>query len=135
MRDPRPGLGWSTRRAAIRARYGTYMESPAWYRRREAWLDQWRDAHDGAEPACLVCGDPWRLHDGDLHHRSYKRVGHEQYHDLCPVCRPCHTRLHALLERQPSWRRVGRAVATDQIILLLRRQHVEGKRHAHRPSD
>jgi 5-methylcytosine-specific restriction endonuclease McrA len=130
MRDPRPGLGWSTRRAMIRTRYGTYMDSPAWYRRRETWLNQWRDAHHGTEPTCLVCGIRWTLRDGDLHHRSYQRVGQEEYRDLSPLCRACHTRLHALLEGQPSWRRLGRPFATDQIILLLRNQRTQGEHHA-----
>lgn len=120
MRDPRQGLEWSRRRVDIRAAYSQYMASPAWYRRRERWREQWRDAHDGAEPACQVCGAEWTTRNGDLHHRSYARLGAEDWRDLMPLCRPCHSRLHAWLEHNPSWRRFPREEATDLIAAKLR---------------
>lgn len=126
MRDPRPGLVWSVRRVAIRARYSTYMASPAWLGRRERWLEQWRAAFGGSGPVCLVCGAVWSLRGGDLHHRSYQRLEHETFTDLVPLCRACHQQVHAVMETQPSWARLGRACATDQIILLLRRHITRG---------
>ena len=119
MREPQRGLGWSGQRIALRARYADYMDSPAWYRRRELWLEAWAAAHD-QEPTCAVCEAPWTLDHGDLHHRSYRRLGHEGHRDLIPVCNHCHLLLHAFLERSPAWRRLDRAQATDLIVGLLR---------------
>lgn len=121
MRDPRPGLDWSLHRAAIRAAYGDYMGSTEWFRRRERWLGEWRQAHDGMDPVCQVCGGEWTLRSGDLHHRTYARLGRERWVDLMPLCRhPCHSLLHAWLEHNPSWRRLPRAQATDLIAAKLR---------------
>jgi 5-methylcytosine-specific restriction endonuclease McrA len=121
VRDPRPGLAWSGERLAIRARYSTYMDSPAWYQRRRAWLDSWT-ARTGRPPTCVVCDQPWTLRAGELHHRTYARLGHEDDRDLVPVCKHCHTVIHALLERSPSWRRLDRAQATDLIVARLHRR-------------
>lgn len=126
VRDPRPGLTWSCQRIALRARYADYMDSPAWYRRRELWLETWTAAHD-QEPTCIVCEAPWSLDRGDLHHRSYRRLGREANHDLIPLCHNCHLLLHAVLERAPGWRRLDRAQATDLIVGFLRRR--VGARH------
>jgi len=65
MRDPRLGLRWSRGRVQRRAQYGGYMDSPEWFRRRERWLEQYRDAHGGQEPVCVVCDAPWTLRGGD----------------------------------------------------------------------
>jgi hypothetical protein len=121
VREPRPGLAWSGRRIALRARYASYMDSPAWHQRRQLWLESWTATHH-REPACVVCQAPWSLHNGDLHHRSYCRLGHEAFADLIPVCNRCHLLLHAVLERSPAWRRLNRAQATDLIVALLRRR-------------
>jgi predicted HNH restriction endonuclease len=95
------------------------MDSPAWYRQRELWADEWTARH-GREPSCSVCDATWTLRDGDLHHRTYVRLGHERRTDLVPLCRACHDDLHRVLESDPSWRRLGRAQATDLIIIVLR---------------
>jgi hypothetical protein len=70
-----------------------------------------------------VCDQPWTLEDGELHHRSYRRLGHEIDSDLLAVCTRCHIRVHAILERWPGWRRLGRAQATDLIVARLRHRH------------
>jgi 5-methylcytosine-specific restriction endonuclease McrA len=121
MREPRPGLAWSAGRIALRARYASYMESEAWQLRRQQWLNSWTARHD-RPPACAICGCPWTLAHGDLHHRSYRRLGQETTADLVPLCRACHTQVHTLLESSPPWRRLDRAQATDMIVALLRRR-------------
>ena len=120
MRDPRPGIAWSTRRVATRATYRSYMGGFAWLHRRRLWLTTWILEHD-AEPLCQICSARWTLDAGDLHHRSYRRLGHEPDGDLLPLCRDCHTALHALLDA-PAWRRFGRARATDALVAVLRRR-------------
>ena len=119
MRDPRPGLAWSSRRATRRADYATWMASAAWQQRRRQWLASWT-ARYGHPPTCQACAGPWNLHDGDLHHRSYARLGHETDRDLVPLDRDCHQRLHQILESNPAWGRLGRPQATDLIIARLR---------------
>jgi 5-methylcytosine-specific restriction endonuclease McrA len=119
MHEARRGVPWSARRAARRAAYQAWMASPAWLAARRRWRATWV-ATVGTEPACQVCGQPWTLRSGDLHHRSYARLGHEHFADLVPLCRPCHTRVHAVLDAIPGWRQIGRASASDTIIARLR---------------
>lgn len=95
------------------------MSSGKWLARREAWRDAWVAAH-GTEPHCVACGGPWSLSHGDLHHRSYERLGAEADCDLVPLDRACHDRLHVILESSHAWRRLGRAHATDVIVARLR---------------
>jgi hypothetical protein len=119
VRDPRPGLPWSKGRLRRRAAYCDYMASPEWFALREKWLEAWK-ARFGTDPRCIICGISWTLKQGDLHHRSYIRLGHEALSDLVPFCRECHEALHRVLEADPSWRRLNRAQATDLIIRALR---------------
>ncbi len=120
MRDPRPGLLWSHGRVWRRRRYGEYMDSPAWFRRRERWLAEFQAANDGRDPRCVVCGAAWTLRHGQLHHRTYARLGAEAWQDLIPTCREHHDALHALMEHNPAWRRVPREQATDLLVAHLR---------------
>ena len=80
--------------SAGRSTAGTWTR-PKWFRRRERWLEQYRDAHGGQEPVCVVCGALWTLRGGDLHHRTYARLGAETWQDLVPMCRDHHAALHA----------------------------------------
>jgi len=121
MREPRPGIPWSRSRVAKREQYGTYMDSPEWYRRREQWATAWKDTH-GTDIVCVICGETWTLHKGDLHHRSYDRLGQERVTDLLPMCRACHKKLHTIMESASAWRRMGRVSATDMIIARLASQ-------------
>jgi len=95
------------------------MASPAWFARRERWAKEWTVRHN-REPCCVICWAAWSLRRDDLHHRSYARLGHEADHDLTPLCRRCHRRLHRILESDPSWRRLDRSQATDLIVVALR---------------
>jgi hypothetical protein len=123
MREPRRGLRWSTRRVELRARYATYMASPEWFSRRARWVDEWKNTHNGAEPTCAICGDPWTVRHGDMHHRSYDRLTQECADDLVALCRPDHAALHALIETVPAWHRLPADQATDLIVARLRHRH------------
>ena len=120
MRDPRPGIDWSRQRLACRVAYASWMGSPEWLDWRRRWRERWVCRHDG-EPACVVCGKTWTLTNGDLHHRSYDRLGGERWFDVIPLCRRCHDILHVIYESNPAWRRLGRARATDLIVAHLHR--------------
>jgi hypothetical protein len=72
---------------------------------------------------CAICGRPWTLKDGDLHHRSYARLGQERFEDLVPLDRVCHEALHQLWDRSPAWRALGREHATAGLIAILCTHH------------
>ena len=48
------------------------------------------------------------------------------WRDLMPLCRIDHHALHALLEADPAWRRLGRPQASDLIAAKLRDRHRRG---------
>ena len=121
VREPRPGLRWSGQRIALRARYADYMDSPAWYRRRELWLEAWTAAHD-QEPTCAVCEAPWTLRPRGPAPPQLPPPRPRSPPRPHPLCNHCHLLLHAFLERSPAWRRLDRAQATDLIVALLRRR-------------
>jgi len=118
VRKPRAATPWSAGRARRRARYRAWMGSAAWLGRRRAWEERQLEAH-GTGPVCQVCGAPWSLRHGDLHHRSYARLGHEADTDLVPLCRACHGQLHRVLEPSTGWLCLGREAATDQVVARL----------------
>ena len=127
MRDPRPGLRWSRRRVQRREQYGGYMDSPAWFRRRERWLQEFAARATAAKSrVCVVCGAKWTLRHGDLHHRTYARLGAETWQDLVPMCRDHHD---ALTRRDgaaiPPGERLPREQATDLIVAYLRSEDRE----------
>jgi 5-methylcytosine-specific restriction endonuclease McrA len=101
------------------------MAGDAWLQTRQRWLHSWVDRY-GSDPTCQVCGAPWTLRRGHLHHRSYDRIGHERFGDLIPLDRQCHDRLHRILESTPAWRRMDRTQATDLIVAQLRRRNRDG---------
>ncbi len=70
---------------AWRRAYADWMGSAAWHRRRGAWRTHWV-ATLGREPTCAVCDEPWTLRGGDLHHRTYDRLGDDRYGDVVPLC-------------------------------------------------
>ena len=121
MRAPRRSSRWSRRRLQRRGQYDAYLNSAAWYRKRQQWYILWQQ-ETGTEPSCVVCGQVWTLRYGHLHHRTYARLGHELLTDVVPLCPADHTRLHDLWDAHPSWRTTGRATATLGIIAALRRQ-------------
>ncbi len=104
-----------------------YIRSPEWFRRRELWVEHYRLAHGGQEPVCAVCGEPWTLRGGQLHHRSYARLGAEGWQDLIPMCCDDHATLDALMERNPAWRKLPREQATDMIVAYLRSKTGSGR--------
>ncbi len=65
--------------------YKDYLLSPEWQAKR-------KEALRLAGYRCQVCyaGDVTL----DVHHRTYKRLGHELITDLIVLCRPCHDIFH-----------------------------------------
>lgn len=69
-------------RGSWRARYKTYLQSPAWAEVRRARL-----ALDGGDCQCGARAE-------HVHHLNYRRFGRERMEDLLSVCRACHSKLH-----------------------------------------
>lgn len=101
--------------------YGCWMASEAWQQVRRRWAQEWR-LRFGDDPVCAVCGAAWSLESGDLHHHTYRRIGHERFEDLVPCDRTCHDQIHTVIEADPAWRRLDRAYASYLIVALLRQQ-------------
>jgi 5-methylcytosine-specific restriction endonuclease McrA len=71
-----------------------YLRSPLWRLRRRIWIAR-------AGGRCQRCGSRRRL---TIHHRTYRRLGHERRTDVTVLCSDCHRRQHDRHPR-PLWRR------------------------------
>ena len=60
--------------------YDAYMQSDAWRSTRRAALMR-------AQNQCQECGE---THGLEVHHLTYKRLGHELPNDLRVLCEDCH---------------------------------------------
>jgi len=61
-----------------------YLASKRWQEKRQKILK--RDDH-----ICQGCGAKKRL---EIHHISYRKLGHEPLKDLITLCRDCHQKQH-----------------------------------------
>ena len=109
-------------RVAAAKRYTTWLNSPAWRRRRSRWAREERRRH--GRIVCAVCARPWRERRDDLHHASYSRMGRERHEDLVAMCRPCHESVHRAIDASPAWQRLiargHRRLVTVSIIARLK---------------
>lgn len=80
LRRPRPQRVGGNREWYRR----TYLKSPHWYAVRAQKIKE-------AGGKCEDCGAGGRL---DVHHESYKNLGHERMKDLRVNCRKCHRKRH-----------------------------------------
>lgn len=69
-----------------RMTYEQYLRSPHWKSLR---LEFWQ--HGPHSGKCCNCSNRNNLH---LHHKTYKRIGHENLDDLCLLCERCHDKIH-----------------------------------------
>jgi hypothetical protein len=63
-------------------RYAEYLNSEDWKRRRLEWLRYWG--------GCCICNDSGKAAELNVHHRTYVRVGREEFKDCVVLCRNCH---------------------------------------------
>ena len=70
--------------------YTNYMRSITWRIKRQMAF-----AYYGK--TCVLCGATSRL---QVHHRTYKRLGHERLTDLIVLCGTCHKRHHNTQRRK-----------------------------------
>lgn len=72
--------------------YTDYIHSDAWRSVRERYFLEIKPT------SCAGCGRPAR-HDFNLHHITYKNLGHEKNEDLVLLCYKCHKSLHDSLKQ------------------------------------
>lgn len=70
------------------ANYQNYLNDPSWKRQRKKALKR-------AWYRCEYCGSTKNL---DVHHMTYRRVGHEDDDDLIVLCHTCHQKVHGITE-------------------------------------
>jgi len=75
--------------------YVIYLRSPLWRLRRRIWIVR-------AGGRCQRCHSRRRL---TIHHRTYRRLGHERHADITVLCWNCHRRQHGAHHR-PLWHRI-----------------------------
>lgn len=75
--------------------YVIYLRSPLWRLRRRIWIVR-------AGGRCQRCRSRRRL---TIHHRTYRRLGHERRADVTVLCWDCHRRQHGPAPTS-RWRRV-----------------------------
>ena len=121
MRELRPGQIRSRGRDEHRERYAAYMRSPAWFRRRNRWVEE-ESARVAPSPVFCHggCGRQWAVSRDDLHHCSYDRLGDEQHADLWAMCRSCHDQIHALMDSAKSWRKLPLRLRNEQALAVIR---------------
>ncbi|MGI8559708.1 MAG: HNH endonuclease [Solirubrobacteraceae bacterium] len=74
--------------------YRVYLRSSLWRIRRRVWILR-------AGGRCQHCGSRRRL---SIHHRTYRRLGHERGSDIAVLCWRCHRQQHAPVRSRPAWR-------------------------------
>ena len=84
-------MRWRRRHSLL---YAIYLRSPLWRLRRSMWIVR-------AGGRCQRCRSRRRL---TIHHRTYRRLGHERRTDVTVLCWDCHRRQH---NQRPTsiWRR------------------------------
>lgn len=92
--------------------YKDYIASDAWKRRKQWWRDHRRSPR---RRRCRVC----HARHYALHHRTYRRLGHERLRDLVPLCHRHHEALHAY--QRARLLTVEQATRTFLVIAGLRR--------------
>ncbi len=109
----------------IKSHYQEYLQT-------EHWKDLKRRVHEQMRrrfgfSRCYIC----RTTDGlQLHHRTYKRVGHEHLKDVGFFCGACHAKVHKRLSSKKSSR-----TNLWNIAKKMRRAYVleEKRRHTKNP--
>jgi 5-methylcytosine-specific restriction endonuclease McrA len=86
--------------------YNSYLKSDDWAAKRKSILK--RDNYQ-----CQACGSRRNL---QVHHKSYKHVGHELNEELTVLCRPCHMKKHG--RKEATGVLSGKAAAVFFFILL-----------------
>ena len=88
--------------------YQRYMKSKEWKAKREWALER-------AGSRCQLCNSTAQP---NVHHRTYKNLGHEKPGDLIVLCADCHERFHKRLPEVPL-PPVRRVVSADEALVQM----------------
>ncbi len=100
--------------------YVAYINSPEWRAVRQRYFQS--RLYKGRCAGCGATGVTL-----DVHHRTYRRLGHEWLGDLIAVCRRCHDTIHNM-QRAETEKKVSVRSATSQIIRAHRNKDRDRKR-------
>lgn len=67
--------------------YNEYLKSKHW----TALKTRYKESKLYKSGKCVLCGCNNNI---NIHHKSYKRLGHERLNDLIVLCQSCHKQLH-----------------------------------------
>ena len=56
---------------------------------------------------CFICSKHYGRTGENLHHITYKRVGHELLTDIVSLCRVCHRNVHKALKNGITWNEIS----------------------------
>jgi predicted HNH restriction endonuclease len=76
--------------------YKAYLKSAEWKAKKQKFYSSklYKKLKENGKWKCFCCEEGNKALD--MHHRTYKRLGHENISvDLVPVCRDCHNLIHA----------------------------------------
>jgi len=68
--------------------YQEYLQTKWWGLFRKRFLWGLKQRH---QLNCAICGNSANF---NVHHRTYKNLGHEKIEDVVLLCKNCHERLH-----------------------------------------
>lgn len=84
-----------TRAISFRSRYAVYIASEAWRRSPARLRELELSAH-----RCRLCARGEPTVRVEVHHRVYRKPGHELPSDLCTLCSECHRLVTTELRRR-----------------------------------
>jgi 5-methylcytosine-specific restriction endonuclease McrA len=79
--------------------------------------NEWKALCSSIKRVCVVCGSTQKI---QIHHKSYKRLGHESKKDLAALCERCHMEAHDL--RVTEFPYSKRASAKWNAVILLKKK-------------
>lgn len=96
-----------------RITYAQYLQSEHWKDvRKRFWNSK---LHNNS---CYACGNKNNL---QVHHKTYKRIGHEKLNDFLLLCDDCHKETHQIEKERPAGILYGAARRLKKNLLALTR--------------
>ena len=77
--------------------YSEYLQSRHW---KNLKIRYWKSK---MPKCCGVCGSS--TSSKNMHHKTYKRIGHEWLMDIIPLCQSCHHQAHIDLKNNTNTRK------------------------------
>ena len=82
--------------------YVQYLQSEHWKQLKDKFYHSKMGKHK-----CYACGKAEKL---NLHHKTYRRIGHERLNDLVLLCENCHKKAHKYADAFKNSSKAGKAL-------------------------